>query len=392
MKWLWDNTTKVGFGQGVVNEHLKDFLAKKSKVLCIFGGGSIDKNGARSDVNKALTDLECDFKWTGGIEPSPDYDTCMRIISEAREFKPDLLLAVGGGSVIDATKFISLAACLDPSIDPWNLLTKKVDPSKALRIGTVLTLPATGSEWDSGFAISRRRTYEKLALLTPLVFPSFSLLDAKYELTLPARQIRNGLYDAMTHCIDKFLTGQVMPMNDNFVMSVMRELVDISKNIFEQSPNLELYERLTVAASFALNGSLTLGKEICLAIHAIGNELTVEYGIDHGATLAMITTPFLRHFKKTRGYLMARCAERVFDVTEGSDEKKADAFIEKLEKWILELGHVMTVSEWTGKPVNPGDLEVLTKLVMGAFDGKPFGWHEEVTEEIVREVLSHAIK
>lgn len=334
MKWEWNNTTKVAFGEGAVAEHLKDFLPKKSKVICTFGGGSIDKNGARADVNKALSELDCEYKWIGGIEPNPDYDTCLGIISEVRKYKPDLILAVGGGSVIDATKFIALSTCLDEGVDPWDLMTFKVTPVRAVKIGTVLTLPATGSEWDCGFVLSRRRTHEKTALLTPLVYPAFSLLDPKYALTLPHRQIRNGLFDAMAHCIDEFLTGQTIPLQHNLVMSVMRELVDVSKHIFEQPPNIEYYGRLIVAASFALNGVITLGKDMCIAIHNIGHQLTVKYEIDHGATLAMVSVPLLRHLKKTRTFLMARCAERVFDVTSGSDDEKADAFIDNLDKWI----------------------------------------------------------
>lgn len=392
MKWLWSNTTQVGFGDGAVNEHMKTFVPKKSKVICTFGGGSIDKNGARTDVNKALTDLECDYKWIGDIPSNPEYEVCMKIVKEVKEFKPDFLIAVGGGSVIDATKFIAVAALLDDGIEPWDVVAGKYVPTKAIKVGTVLTLPATGSEWNNGFVISWREKQLKNGIGTPVTFPVFSLLDAKYTLTLPERQIRNGIYDAMTHCIDLFLTGHLVPMNDNFVMSVMRELVDISKHIFEKPAKIEYYERLIVAASFALNRVLLLGKEGCGAIHGIGHQLTVMYEIDHGATLAMVTPFFLKHFKKTRGYLMARSAERVFDVNQGTDDQKADAFIAKLTQWIHEIGHVLTVSEYLHRPVEAGDLEKVVKLVMDSKGGKPFGWHSEVTEDIVREVLTHVIK
>lgn len=284
-----------------------------------------------------------------------------------------------------------MAALLDENVEPWDLLMRKITPTKAIPLGTVLTLPATGSEWNNGLVISRRSIEKKVGFSHPLVYPKFSLLDPRYTLTLPDRQLRSGIYDAMTHCIDLFLTGQTIPLNDNRYMSVMRELVDISKEIFKKPASIEIHGRLICAASFALNQILSLGKQTCAGIHMIGHQLTVMYGIDHGASLAMVSQSFLRHFKKTRGYLMARCAERVFDIYNGTDEEKIDAFIDNLEKWILEIGHVLKVSEYTHQKVGENDVEKTTKLVMESMGNKPFGWNNEVTEEIVRDVLTQVI-
>ncbi|EAY10078.1 alcohol dehydrogenase, iron-containing family protein [Trichomonas vaginalis G3] len=393
MKWLWTNTTQVGFGENVVQEHLKKFVQPKSKVLVTFGGGSIDKNGARADVTKALAELECEVRWEGGIPPNPEYDRLIEIAQVVREWKPDLLLAVGGGSTLDGTKFLSLAAALDPSNEPWDIITKHTLPETCTPIGSVMTLPATGSEWNSSFVISRRSTNDKLEYDSQLTFPKFSLLDPKYTMTLPTRQLRNGIFDAMCHCIDQFLTPQVVPMMDNFWLSVMRELVDISLDLLKPDSSLELHGRLVVAATFALNLVFTLGKNTCWGIHQIGHQLTAEYGIDHGATLAMVTIPFLRHFKKEREFNLARSAERVFDIREGSDEEKATKFIERLQEWIISIGHVKTVSECDHAklPIKEGDLEKLIKMVMVANGNGPFGYHKSITEADVTAILKEVI-
>ena len=390
--WQWRNTTQVVFGENCVKDHLKDFVTPKSKVLCTFGGGSIEKNGCKSDVVAALEALQCDVRWEGGIPPNPEYARLVEIIKVVREWKPDLILAVGGGSVLDGTKFISAGASLPESVDPWDIVAKQVYPESMTRVGSVMTLPATGSEWNSNFVISRRATHEKLAGGNNITYPYFSLLDPRYTMTLPPRQLRNGLYDAMCHCIDQFLTPQTNPMMDNFWMSVMRELVDISLPLLQPNSSLELHGRLIQAATFALNIVFTLGKEGCWGIHTIGHMLTAKYGIDHGATLAMVTPYFLEQFFEPRKYLLARCAERVFDVRDGSDDEKARAFIAKLRQWILDIGHSPKVSTWEGGvKIAPGDVEEVTKMVMDSTHGHPFGFRGTVTEPIVREILKQVI-
>ena len=175
-------------------------------------------------------------------------------------------------------------------------------------------------------------------------------------------------------------------------MSIMRELVDISDDLMKPNSSLELHGRLITAATFALNFIFTLGKETCWGIHVIGHQLTAEYGIDHGATLAMVAPRLLRKLISTRGYLMARSAERVFDIHEGSDEEKAKKFIDLLQQWSIKLGHVLTVHEWEGaSEVKPGDVDKATKMVMDTTGGKPFGWNHEITEAITRDVLKEII-
>ena len=392
MKWFWSNTTQVGFGAEAVKEHIPKFVQPGWKVLCTFGGGSIEKNGARADVQAALDQLKCEVRWEGGIPPNPEYDRLMEIAAVAREWKPDLLLAVGGGSILDGTKFISVAACLEEGEDAWDVvMLKKSFTGTPLKFGSVMTLPATGSEWNNGFVVSRRSIKAKLPSAFPKTYPLFSLLDPRYTMTLPVRQLRNGVYDAMTHCIDLFLTSQRVPMMDHFWMAVMKELVDIGPDVVKEGSSYELHERLVVAASFALNQIFTLGKESCAGIHMIGHQLTAKYGIDHGATLAIVTGPFLDTQFEARKPLLAECAEYVFGVREGTEDQKARAFIDRMNQFIDTIGQPRKVSEWEGVVIGPNDVEEVTKMVMESVGGKPYGHNGCGTEEITRIVLKQVI-
>jgi alcohol dehydrogenase YqhD (iron-dependent ADH family) len=276
--FLWVNSTKVAFGVGVVKQYLSKFVKPGSKVLCTFGGGSIDKNGARADTQAALDALGATVSWEGGILANPEYDRLLEIVAVVKATNPDLLLAVGGGSVLDGTKFISVAATLPEGTDPWNaIMLKQGFPTTKVDVASVLTLPATGSEWNSNFVVSRRSTGEKVGSGAENTFPVFSLLDPAYTLTLPPRQVINGVFDGITHVLDQFLTGQENPLMDSYWLATLKEFVDIGPEVVKEGSSVELRGRLVVACSFALNFVFTLGKESCWAIHMIGHQLTALY-------------------------------------------------------------------------------------------------------------------
>ena len=388
--WLWNNTAQVAFGTGCVKQYMPKFVKPNSKVLCTFGGGSIDHNGARKDVTEALASLNCEVRWEGGIPPNPEYDRLVEIVKAVKEFKPDLILAVGGGSVLDGTKFIALASTLEDNQDPWDILHCKVSPQKAYPVASVMTIPATGSEWNNGFVISRHSINAKNGFGSDLVYPKFSLLDPQYTMTLPPRQLRNGVYDAACHIIDQLITPAEVPMMDHFLMSVLKELVDIGPEVVKENSPIELHERLIVAASFALNEILVLGKETCWAIHMIGHQLTAEYGIDHGATLAIVTPHLLENQFEQRKAIMAKTGEFVFGC-KGTEEEKARGFIEEMRKFIKAIGQATKVSDWEGAKIKEGDLDKVTKMVMNSMGGKPFGFRGSIDEKATREILSHCI-
>lgn len=392
MKWTWTNTTQVGFGTDCVKEHLHQFVEAGSRVLCTFGGGSIDRNGARQDVTEALAALNCEVKWEGGILANPEYDHLLEIVAVVKSFKPDILIAVGGGSVLDGTKFISCAAMLEEGVDPWTILSEGNYPSKAIPVGAVMTLPATGSEWNWNLVISRKSINAKIASASQITFPKFSLLDPKYTMTLPPRQLQNGVFDAITHCMDQYLTGEENSLFDNFFLTVVKELVNIGPEVIQENSSLELHERLIVAASFGLNIVFSLGKDPCWGIHDIGNQLTAKFHIDHGRTLSIVAPFFFENQFESRIPLLAKSAEYVFGVNEGSQEEKARAFISELRAFIKKIGMPEKVSDVEGVVVNNGDLEQMIKMVWEANGSKPFGWRGQVTEDNLRAILTQCIK
>jgi alcohol dehydrogenase YqhD (iron-dependent ADH family) len=392
MPWFWRNFTQVAFGVDAVKENLSKFIKPNSRVLCTFGSGSIESNGARQDVQSALEALQCVILWEGGILANPEYDRLLEIVTVVRSFQPDLLLAVGGGSVIDGTKFISAAANLSSETDLWkSLIVEFKFPEKVIPIGSVLTLPASGSEWNPNFVISRRSIQAKLSSDSPLTYPKFSLLDPKYTLTVPSRQVKNGVFDGIVHCIDQFLTGQEDPLMDRYWLATIRELVTIGPDVVKEGSGLELRGRWMVACSFALNEIFTLGKEGCWAIHMIGHELTAKYDIDHGATLSIIAPPFLETQLESRRKLLARTAEFVFGINEGGEQEKAQECIKKLREFIREIGLPEKVTQWPGIVVKEGDVDEVTEKVWNSVGNGPFGWHGLVTKENVRNVLAQVI-
>lgn len=394
MKFTWFNYTQVVFGENAVRDYMSRWIQPKSRVLCTFGGGSIDQNGARKDVQDALNGLQCEVKWEGGIPANPEYDRLVEIVGVARKFKPDFLLAVGGGSVIDGTKFISTAINLAEDVDPWKIITDKICPDVLVPIGTVLTLPATGSEWDAGYVISRRSMKSKLAGGCEKTYPLFSLLDPRYTMTLPVRQLRNGVYDAITHCLDLYVTPEWDFMTDSFMMTVLKELVIIGPDVIKPDSSIELRERLIRAASFALNEVLYLGRKTDISIHIIGHMLTALYGIDHGVTLALVTIPFFENkiIFESRKETLAKSAEFVFDVREGSVEEKARAFIAKLREFIQTIGMPTKVSEVEGVVINKGDIEKITNMVFDSVKSDRFGFNGITVRSVVDEVFQKIIQ
>jgi len=395
MKWLWVNSTQVGFGIDAVKENISKWVKPGMKIVCTYGGGSIERNGAKADVTEALAKLKCEVTWEGGIVANPEYDRLVEIAQTVRRIQPDFILAVGGGSTLDGTKFVSLISKLPEGVDYWNeILVKKNYPTEHFNVASVMTLPATGSEWNNNFVISRRSINGKLAGCCDISYPVFSLLDPRYTMTLPERQLRNGLWDAITHCIDQYITPHESPMMDDFWISIVKELVAIGPDLLKPNSSLELHERLIVAATFALNLVFTLCKPTDWSIHTIGHMLTAEYGIDHGATLAIVAPVLLERKFEDRKVLMAKTAEQVFDIREGTVDEKARAFIEKIREYIRTIKQPLKVSEYEfpmTKKIENGDVDKVTNMVMESTDNKPFGVDKLITKDDVHWILERCI-
>ena len=274
----------------------------------------------------------------GGIEPNPTYETLMRAVEQVRREKLDFLLAVGGGSVIDGTKFV--AAAVNFPADPWEILLshgRKVD--NALPFGSVLTLPATGSEMNSGSVITRRETQAKLAFMSPHVFPQFSILDPTKTYTLPPRQIANGVVDPFVHIIEQYLTYPVGGMaQDRFAEGLLQTLIEIGPQALATPENAEVRANLMWVATLALNGLIGAGVPQDWATHMIGHELTVAHGIDHARTLAIVLPSLLNVQREHKRAKLLQYAARVWQITDGDEKQRIDEAIHRTAQFFESLG------------------------------------------------------
>lgn len=338
------NPTKIIFGKDTI-EQLKNEIPADAKVLLLYGGGSIKKNGIYDQVKTALADVNVtEF---GGIPANPEYATLMDALKVIKDQDITYLLAVGGGSVIDGTKFLSAAAVYDGDT-PWDILTKNVRTEKGMPFGTVLTLPATGSEMNSGAVITREETKEKLAMGGPGLFPVFSILDPQVITSIPERQLANGLTDAFTHVLEQYMTYPIGALlQDRFAESILQTLVEVAPTVLKDPTNYQAASNFMWSCTMALNGLIQKGVPGDWAIHMMGHELTALFGIDHARTLAVITPSHYKYNFEAKKEKLAQYGERVWNITEGSTDDKAYEAIAKTEAFFHELGIDTKLSDYT---------------------------------------------
>lgn len=338
------NPTKIIFGKDTIAQ-LKNEIPSDAKVLLLYGGGSIKKNGIYDQVKTALADVNVtEF---GGIPANPEYATLMEAFKVIKDQDITYLLAVGGGSVIDGTKFLSAAAVYDGDT-PWDILTKNIRTEKGMPFGTVLTLPATGSEMNSGAVITREETKEKLAMGGPGLFPVFSILDPQVITSIPERQLANGLTDAFTHVLEQYMTYPIGALlQDRFAESILQTLVEVAPTILKDPTNYQAASNFMWSCTMALNGLIQKGVPGDWAIHMMGHELTALFGIDHARTLAVITPSHYKYNFEAKKEKLAQYGERVWNITEGSTDDKAYEAIAKTEAFFHQLGIDTKLSDYT---------------------------------------------
>ena len=280
------NPVKILFGKGKIAE-IGKWIPRGMKIMMTYGGGSIKKNGVYAQVMDALQGF--DIVEFPGIEPNPHYETLMRAVELAKRENVGFLLPVGGGSVIDGTKFIAAAICFEGN-EPWDIVAKGAKINAALPIGTVLTLPATGSEMNCGGVITRESTKEKLAFRSQHVFPKFSVLDPTVTYSLPTRQVANGIVDTFVHVMEQYYTFmERAEIQDRFSESILKTLIEIGPRLIQdETPNYDDRANFMWAATMGLNGLIACGVTEDWSTHHIGHELTAFNGLDHGITLAMV--------------------------------------------------------------------------------------------------------
>ncbi|WP_418604333.1 iron-containing alcohol dehydrogenase [Hwangdonia sp.] len=380
----FNNPTKIIFGKDTI-EKLKEEIPANAKVLLLYGGGSIKKNGIYDQVKAALANV--DTTEFGGIPANPEYEILMEALKVIKAKNITHLLAVGGGSVIDGTKFLSSAAVFDGDT-PWDILSKNIRTEKGLPFGTVLTLPATGSEMNSGAVITRKETKEKLAMGGPGLFPQFSILDPEVVKSIPQRQLANGLADAFTHVLEQYMTYPVdAKLQDRFAESILQTLIEIAPTILKDEFDYKAASNFMWSCTMALNGLIQKGVPTDWAIHAMGHELTALYGIDHARTLAILTESHYKYNFEAKKEKLAQYGERVWNINEGSIDDKAYAAIEKTTGFFKSLGIDTKLSDYTN--VYEGTAEEIAKRFTDR------GWlglgeHQSLSPEKVKKIVKMA--
>lgn len=376
------NPTNLVFGKGQI-EKLSTLVPKGAKILLAYGGGSIFKNGIHEQVINNLKGFEIvEF---GGIEPNPHFETLMKAVAVIKEQNIDFILAVGGGSVIDGVKFISAAVNFDGN--PMDILQKRLlikDLSKVIPFGTVLTLPATGSEMNSGAVVTIEATQEKLAFGGSALFPKFSICDPTVIESLPKRQLQNGVVDAYTHVLEQYLTyPHEGYLQDRIAESILQTLIQVGPEVVENPKDYALASNFMWSCTMALNGLIQKGVPSDWATHMIGHELTALYGIDHARTLAVVGPNLYRVMFETKKGKLAQYGKRIFNLT-GTEDEIANEAINKTVEFFHTMGMDTKLSDYTK------DFDKTADFIVDRF--KERGWlglgeKQNITLEKVKSIV-----
>jgi NADP-dependent alcohol dehydrogenase len=378
------NPTKIVFGAETIAK-LADLVPATARVLILYGGASAKNTGTLDEVKAALgTRLVMEF---AGIEPNPSYETMMQAVELVRREKLNFLLAVGGGSVIDGTKFVAAAAGFEG--EAWEILKKRGrKPQSALPFGTVLTLPATGSEMNNIGVIMRKSTQEKFSFKNRFVFPQFSILDPTKTYTLPKAQIANGIADAFVHTVEQYLTFPVQAMpQDRFAEGLLQSLIEIAPKAMSMEHEYHTRANLMWVAAQAMNGLIGAGVPQDWGTHMIGHEITALYGIDHARTLTLVLPSLLNVQREYKRAKLLQYAERVWHISEGSEEQRIDVAISRTREFFESLGMNTRLSEYQlGAEAIEAILAQLAAHGMTAL-----GEHQNITLEVSRVILQQAL-
>jgi len=376
------NPTKIVFGEGQISA-LTDLLPANARILLTYGGGSIKKNGVYDQVIKALEGKT--FFEFSGIEPNPHYETCQKAIALIKEKNIDFLLAVGGGSVVDATKLI--AAGVNFNGEPWDILAKSAPFTSALPIGCILTLPATGTESNGNSVVTKAATQEKLAFGSPLVYPQFAILDPTTTYSLPTRQISNGVVDAFVHIMEQYLTYPVnAKVQDRFAEGLLLTLIEEGPKVLAQPKDYQIRANIMWAATMALNGLIGVGVPQDWATHMIGHELTAMHGLDHAQTLAIVLPSVMNQQRQQKRDKLIQYGKRVWNLSNTNDDELIDAAIAATKHFFEQMGVPTT---FKGYGLDGSSIPTLVENVI-RHNPNPLGEKQDITAEVTRKILQAA--
>lgn len=379
----YQNATRIVFGKDQISE-LANLVPKDKKVLLIYGGGSIKRNGVYQQVVNALSGLSVvEF---AGVEPNPAFETLMRATTLVKEQGIDYILAVGGGSVVDGAKFVAAAAVFNG--DPWDILAKGAKTTTAVPLGCVLTLPATGSESNGNSVVTRYETQQKLAFSSELVFPQFAILDPTVTYSLPPKQVANGVVDAFVHVMEQYLTYPVnAPVQDRFAEGLLQTLIEEGPKALAEPENYDVRANVMWAATMALNGLIGQGVPQDWATHVIGHEITALYGLDHAQTLAIVLPALMQQQRATKRAKLLQYGQRVWQLQHQDEERLIDEAISHTRQFFERMGVPTRLADYGIKA------DAIDKLVDKLVQHKmiKLGEHRDITPEVSRSILQRAV-
>lgn len=379
----YQNPTRIVFGQGQIKE-LTKLVPAGAKILLTYGGGSIKQNGVYQQVMQALDGFEVhEFS---GIEPNPSFETLLKAVDLVKQMGITYLLPVGGGSVIDGTKFIAAAVGYDG--DPWDILTRKAKLTQAMPLGCVLTLPATGTESNGNSVVTRYSTQEKLSFASPLVYPQFAILDPTVTYSLPPRQVANGVVDAFVHVMEQYMTYPVnAPVQDRFAEGLLLTLIEQGPMALSEPQNYDVRANVMWAATMALNGLIGQGVPQDWATHMIGHEITAVHGLDHAQTLAVVLPALLNQQRGQKREKLLQYGRRVWGLQHADEERLIDDAISYTRAFFEQMGVPTRLADYGIKAeavdelVNKLEQHHLLKL----------GEHGDITLDVSRKILQAAV-
>ncbi|HNW69336.1 MAG TPA: iron-containing alcohol dehydrogenase [Bacteroidales bacterium] len=380
------NPTRIFFGKNKL-ELIDKYVPANASVLITLGGGSARKSGLIDTVKTNLGNRTV-FEFAG-IEPNPRYETLMIAVELIRKENIDFIMAVGGGSVIDGSKFISLATHYEGDARDllkfgFNRITEQ-EVKKTVPFGVVLTLPATGSEMNDGAVISY--DHGKFPVMSEMTFPKFSILDPTITFTLPKIQVANGVVDAFVHTVEQYITFPAdAKVQDRMAEGILQTLIEIGTTTVNEPRNYDARANLVWSATMALNGLIGTGVPQDWATHMIGHELTALFGIDHGQTLAIIYPALLEVRREQKRAKILQYAERVWHLDSGSEEEKMDKAIQKTRDFFESLGIKTHLSQY-GVTADKIPL-VVEQLVAHGLTA--LSETHDITPEVSREILEKA--
>ena len=391
----WMNGTHISFGEGAVKA-MKQYIPKGARV-CILADkyGHIFESGVKSDVDQVMGEIDAKFRWVQKLEANPDYSTCKEIIDDLRRDPVDFLIPVGGGSVMDAAKFISGCVKLPESVDPWDTIKNPALVGECIPMISVCTLAATGSEWNERFVISRREIGAKVASANPRNYFKLSCLDPKYTLTVPLHQTYNGLFDSFCHVMEQYVTGHFAPMQDRMSEAVAATIIELAPKLIVDPKNLNHRATAMQTSAMALNTLLQTGTISCWGTHRSAMVLTAKYELDHGESLVPLLPALWRQFFDIKKFKLAQMADRVWGYKNGGDsvEEKAKFSIQKTEEWAKMLKFGLKISDYrlAAKERNPdAAIKEMVERTWTMMNQKPYGENGIITKEDLHQIYTAA--